>query len=49
MNPTTLRHLSNKQLMTVWRHAKRQNLSEEYIRMIRNEMKRRVTITYKKR
>ncbi|EDL66137.1 sporulation histidine kinase inhibitor Sda [Bacillus sp. SG-1] len=47
MRPKTLKYLSNKQLMTVWRHAKRENLSEEFIAMIRNEMRRRITITYK--
>jgi hypothetical protein len=47
MGPKTLKHLSNKQLMTVLRHAKKENLSEEFIEIIKKEMRRRITITYK--
>ncbi|RIW35076.1 sporulation histidine kinase inhibitor Sda [Bacillus salacetis] len=47
MDPITLKQLSNKQLMTVWRHAKKQRHSEEYIAMLKKEMKRRVIVTYK--
>jgi uncharacterized protein YnzC (UPF0291/DUF896 family) len=47
MRPRTLKQLSNKQLLTVWRHAKKENLSKDYIEMIKKEMRRRVTITYK--
>ncbi|WP_421378801.1 sporulation histidine kinase inhibitor Sda [Bacillus salacetis] len=47
MRPRTLKQLSNKQLMTVLRHAKKEKLSDEFISMIKKEMRRRVTITYK--
>ncbi|WP_409250986.1 sporulation histidine kinase inhibitor Sda [Bacillus sp. SCS-153A] len=47
MKPTTLKYLTNKQLMTVWRHAKKENLSNEFLSLIKQEMRRRITITFK--
>ncbi|WP_456274428.1 sporulation histidine kinase inhibitor Sda [Bacillus sp. AK031] len=47
MRPKTLKSLTNKQLMTVYRHAKKENLSAEYIAMLKTEMRRRITVTYK--
>ncbi|MGF2616655.1 sporulation histidine kinase inhibitor Sda [Rossellomorea vietnamensis] len=48
MSPKTLKYLTNKQLLTVWRHAKTKNLSEEYLSLIKKEMRRRMTVTYKR-
>lgn len=47
MGPRTLKNLSNKQLMTVFRHAKKENLSAEYMELLKEEMRRRITITFK--
>lgn len=47
MRPKTLKYLTNKQLLTVWRHARKKDLSEEYLSLIKKEMRRRMTITYK--
>ncbi|MGM0845316.1 MAG: sporulation histidine kinase inhibitor Sda [Bacillota bacterium] len=47
MTPKTLKYLTNKQLLTVWKHARKKNLSEEYISLIKKEMRRRMTITFK--